>query len=111
MQQNTNRSESVRASQTSGDLDVEIRGPNSVGGIQPVGPTEGRSAGTENKVTAEQQTDQASFTQVAMLRSKLMSVPDIRTDKVQAIREAIESGVYDTAGKIDTVVDKLLGEG
>ncbi len=36
--------------------------------------------------------------------------PDIRQDRVQSIRAQIASGTYETAGKLDTAVNRLLDE-
>jgi anti-sigma28 factor (negative regulator of flagellin synthesis) len=36
--------------------------------------------------------------------------PDIRQDRVNSIRAQIASGTYETAGKLDTAVSRLLDE-
>jgi len=46
----------------------------------------------------------------AELISQIQDIPDIRQDRVDAIRTAIESGTYETADKLDIAVDRLLDE-
>ena len=40
--------------------------------------------------------------------STLRSLPAVREDRVAEIRDAIANGTYDTEGKLDTAVDRLL---
>jgi len=37
-------------------------------------------------------------------------VPDIRQDKVNTVKAEIESGVYETADKLEKAIDALLSE-
>jgi len=41
---------------------------------------------------------------------QVKQAPDIRQDRVQAIRAQIASGTYETGGKLDVAVSRLLDE-
>lgn len=54
--------------------------------------------------------DHVEFSEAGQLLSKMSELPDIRTDKVQQVRQAILQGNYETPDKIDVVVDKILSQ-
>jgi len=41
---------------------------------------------------------------------QIQDLPEIRTDRVAQIREAIESGTYETEEKLNVAIDRLLDE-
>ena len=41
---------------------------------------------------------------------QIQDLPDIQTDRVAQIREAIESGTYETEEKLNVAIDRLLDE-
>lgn len=54
--------------------------------------------------------DQLDISHEAELASQLQDVPDIRSERVAAIRAQIEAGVYETDDKLETAVSRLLDE-
>jgi negative regulator of flagellin synthesis FlgM len=55
-------------------------------------------------------TDQVEISQMARLMSKLSVVPDVRADKVNAIRQGLADGSYDVESKLPQALDKMLDE-
>ena len=64
-------------------------------------------------------TDQVDISTEAELNSQIVELvnqleiqdlPEIRTDRVAQIREAIEAGTYETQEKLDIAIDRLLDE-
>ena len=54
--------------------------------------------------------DQLDISHEADLASRLQDIPDIRADRVAAIRAELEAGVYETDDKLDRAVSRLLDE-
>lgn len=46
----------------------------------------------------------------AELLSRIRDIPEIRVDRVMQLREAIQSGKYETPEKLDIALDRLLDE-
>ena len=84
----------------------QIHGPQSISA--PHGPRHAApaqpSAGDLHGI------DQLDISPEADLVSRVRDLPEIRTDKVAAIRAQIESGVYETDEKLDLAVSRLLDE-
>ena len=45
-----------------------------------------------------------------MNQLEIQDLPEIRTDRVAQIREALEAGTYETQEKLDIAIDRLLDE-
>jgi anti-sigma28 factor (negative regulator of flagellin synthesis) len=54
--------------------------------------------------------DRVELSELGRLLSAAHDLPDIRVDKVAAVREQVESGSYVTDRKIDATVDRILTE-
>lgn len=54
--------------------------------------------------------DTVEISDSARYLSEIKNLPDIRSDKVKAARDAIAAGTYETPGRIDGTVDSLLQE-
>ena len=93
----------------SGRKEVEIRGPRYIGGVRSVNATGPKATHQSKVVSGPEGKDTARISEVAQMRSRLMSAPDVRMDKVAEVRQAIENGSYETEAKIDATIDKLLG--
>ncbi len=52
----------------------------------------------------------ASISPQARLREQLRGAPDIRADRVAALRLQIEAGTYDVDALLKSALDKLLDE-
>jgi len=83
-----------------------IQGLGGAGGVLPVGGPRPH-AGLRSQAPVEQD-DVVEISKVAEMLGKIRDLPDIRAEKVSAIREAIELGTYDEQGKLDVAIDRLL---
>ena len=54
-------------------------------------------------------TDRVELSGVSHLLAALRA-NDVRADKVQSVRAAIEAGTYETSEKLDAAIDKLLND-
>ena len=54
--------------------------------------------------------DRLDISAGAQLAARLSEIPDIRQDKVATARAAIASGTYETDGRLDVALDRLLDE-
>ena len=57
--------------------------------------------------------DTANFSQISGLVAKAMEQPEVRTDKVEAIKAQIAAGTYEVspAKVADAMISSVLGEG
>lgn len=77
-----------------------ITGPHATRPLQ-VAPETRRSADVN---------DELQISESAQLASQLSDIPDIRQDRVAAIRAQIADGTYETADKLDQALSRLLDE-
>jgi flagellar biosynthesis anti-sigma factor FlgM len=61
------------------------------------------------KNVAEKQ-DSVEISQIARFMNEIAMMPEIRTEKVNAIREALAGGTYDVEGNLSNALDRLLEE-
>lgn len=52
--------------------------------------------------------DQVEISDIGRALSKLSQLPDVRQEKVAALRREIEKGSYDVDSKIDELLDSIL---
>ncbi|MBA62190.1 MAG: flagellar biosynthesis anti-sigma factor FlgM [Planctomycetaceae bacterium] len=93
---------------------------NGINGAQPVNPAnQVESAKATQATSITNPTDQVDISAEAELNSQtvdmvnqlqIQDLPEIRTDRVAQIREAIEDGTYETQDKVDIAIDRLLDE-
>jgi anti-sigma28 factor (negative regulator of flagellin synthesis) len=87
-----------------------IYGTSQIHSAQPLAaphrlaPSQPASSGYSSGVDELDISPQADF--VAQARE----LPEIREDRVAAIRQQIENGTYETAGKLDAALSNLLDE-
>ncbi len=95
---------------------MQIYGPTNVGGAQGVnGPQNQRPSQTQQPdATSGASTslsgDKLDISAAGEIAAALSSIPDIRQDRVDTIRQAIASGVYETDEKLSGALDNLLDE-
>ncbi len=89
---------------------MQIYGTSQLHGAQAISaPHSQRTAGTQAPASAAQ-TDSVDISPAADLASQLSDIPDIRQDKVSAIKLAISNGTYETADKLSGAINGLLDE-
>lgn len=74
--------------------------PHNARGSQSIG-----AANTPAKIS-----DQLDISTAGLMADRLSEIPDIRQDKVDALRAAIAGGTYDTDEKMGMALDRLLDE-
>ena len=89
-----------------------IHGPQPVNGPQGVQPSNPTTAADQvqapDQLEISQEAEMAS--QAAELVEHVQQLPDIRADRVDEIRAAIEAGTYEPEERLDIAVDRLLDE-
>jgi len=90
---------------------MQIYGPAQVHGPQSVSaPHNARSTTAPSAEASSSVKDELSISSAAQFVAQAQQLPDIRHDKVAAIRAALADGTYETADKLGTAVDRLLDE-
>lgn len=90
---------------------MQIYGPASLHGPQSVSaPHNNRPAQPAQPSRAVSGSDEVHISSQADMASRLADIPDIRQDRVQAIRNAIADGTYETGDKMGVALDRLLDE-
>lgn len=91
---------------------MQIYGPSHLHGPQSIGTPHGPQANQPTRPAAEstQITDEIQISDIARLMEEARQLPEIRLERVNAIRAQIADGTYETEGKLDAAVDRLLDE-
>ena len=91
---------------------MQIYGPSQVHGAQSIsGPhTNLRSNAVGSTSSSAAGADELQLSAAGQLASQLNDVPDIRQDRVNALRAAIQSGTYETSDRLSGALDRLLDE-
>jgi flagellar biosynthesis anti-sigma factor FlgM len=88
---------------------MEIQGPGNINKAQRIEPTNSvNRADKTAESTPVRGEDAVEFTEMSRLLSKLSSTPEIRHDRVEAIRQEIERGEYLTDEKLNAAVNRLV---
>ena len=59
---------------------------------------------------APQIADEVNISEAARLAEQVQQLPDIREDRVEAVRQQIADGTYETSDKLNAAVERLLDE-
>ena len=91
---------------------MQIYGPSQLHGAQSIqGPhNASRAAAAQAGRTSAAAGDQLDISSAGLLAARLDEIPEMREDRVSALRAAIASGKYETADKLDVALDRLLDE-
>jgi len=88
-----------------------INGVNGYGPVESIGQSSGGGAEkAKPKPPVANKGDQVEISPKARLMSLLASMPEIRTEKVQEIKQALDNGTYDLEGKLPEALDKFLDD-
>jgi negative regulator of flagellin synthesis FlgM len=90
---------------------MQIYGPTHVHAAQPLAPPH-RLSPTQapQSLGADYGIDQLDLSPEAEFAAQVRDLPEIREDRVAAIRAQIASGVYETPEKLDIALSRLLDE-
>jgi negative regulator of flagellin synthesis FlgM len=92
---------------------MQINGLSQVQGAQSINaPHFNRTSATSSPSTPSSvdTTDELQLSPAGQMASKLSEIPDIRWDRVNAIKTAIADGSYMSDDKMNVAVDRLLDE-
>jgi len=90
---------------------MQIYGPSHVHGAQSVSaPHTTRAAQGSGAPHSAGAVDKLDISEAGMLAARLDDIPDIRQDRVDAIRAAIADGSYETHDKLNGALERLLDE-
>ena len=97
------------------EIAMQVNGIHGSQGVSPTNRVESAKATQSTAITNP--TDQVEISpeaeiasQAADLVSQIHELPEIRVDRVDQIREAIDSGTYETEEKMNIAVNRLLDE-
>ena len=90
---------------------MEIHGAGGPQGPQPIYPRLA-SFSVEAGATpaAASPRDQVEISQLGLVLDGIHQLPEIRHEKVEAIRQQIAAGTYETPAKLERALDNLLAE-
>jgi negative regulator of flagellin synthesis FlgM len=90
---------------------MHIYGPTHLHGPQSIGsPHAARGAQPENAKPGNPIQDELQLSDAAQVVDKMNEIPEIRQDRVDAIRAEIAAGTYETDEKLEAALDRLLDE-
>ena len=90
---------------------MHIYGPSQLHGSQPIGAPHGaRAAQSMTRPEAAQIADEVDISEAARLAEQVQQLPEMRGDRVEAVRLQIAEGTYETNDKLNAAVDRLLDE-
>lgn len=93
------------------EIPVEIHGAGGTQGPQPIYPRIAAfSVEAGGTVHAGVPRDQVEISPLGQMLDGIGRLPEIRHEKVEAIRQQIATGVYETPEKMDMAMDRLLDE-
>lgn len=88
---------------------MNIQHTGGVQGPQPIQPNRPVTPKTQVEAAARtQRTDRAEISEQARLLGKLRDVPPLRQEKIDAIRQQIDDGTYETEDKLQVAIERLL---
>jgi hypothetical protein len=79
-----------------------------VGGVD--GVSAGRTAPGPEQAPVRRGVDHVEVSHLAMYLSKLKSLPAVRQDLIDSVREQLAQGGYDTPEKLEAALDQLLDD-
>lgn len=92
---------------------MQIYGANGVHGVQNLSAPHSRKIDAPQTTSSIQPQDEVQISSAADAASfvdQVRQVPDIRQDRVAAIKAQIADGTYETSGKLDAALSALLDE-
>lgn len=90
---------------------MEVYGAGGTQGPQPIYPRLAAfSVEAGQTVQAGAPRDQVEISPLGQMLDGISRLPDIRHEKVEAIRQQIAAGVYETPAKLEIALDRLIDE-
>jgi len=89
---------------------MQIYGPTQLHGPQPINAPHQQRVQPSAPSTSSAISDELHISDNAAYVDLANQLPEIRQDRVDAIRSALASGTYDVEGRLDGALDRLLDE-
>jgi negative regulator of flagellin synthesis FlgM len=90
---------------------MHIYGPSQLHGAQPVNAPHGiRPSQHLARPEAAQITDEVDISEAAQFAEQIQQMPEIREDRVEAVRLQIAEGTYETSDRLNAAIERLLDE-
>jgi anti-sigma28 factor (negative regulator of flagellin synthesis) len=90
---------------------MHIYGPSQLHGAQSIGAPHGvRPSQSLSRPEAAQIADEVDISEAAQLVEQVRQMPEMREDRVAAVRQQIDEGSYETASRLSGAVERLLDE-
>lgn len=90
---------------------MHIYGPSQLHGPQSISAPHGsRPAQPMTRPEAPQIADEVDISEAARLVEQTQQLPEIREDRVEAVRQQIAAGTYETTDKLNAAIERLLDE-
>jgi anti-sigma28 factor (negative regulator of flagellin synthesis) len=78
--------------------------------VEVVAPEATTGTVASSNVEAAATTDRVEFSEHAQLLEKVHQLPEVRQDKIDAIKDAIANNTYLTSDKLDVAVNRMVDE-
>lgn len=90
---------------------MQVYGPSHVHGPQPIQAPHATQTARPSRVEGSfSGADRVEISTAAQLIDQVRDLPEIRADRVAALRAAIADGTYETADRLDAAIENLLDE-
>ena len=90
---------------------MQINGPSHIYGSQPIrGPHKVEGPAAPQSTDALHEADQLDISPEADMVNRVHELPDVRADRIEAIRQQIEAGTYETEEKLEIALGRLFDE-
>jgi negative regulator of flagellin synthesis FlgM len=89
---------------------MQVYGPAHLHGPQAISSPHVSRASQPGQAESSPIRDEVNISDAARLVEQVYQAPDIRQDRVQAIRAQIAAGTYETPDKLNAAVEHLLDE-
>ncbi|HVC95043.1 MAG TPA: flagellar biosynthesis anti-sigma factor FlgM [Pirellulales bacterium] len=90
---------------------MQIYGTSQLHGAQAISaPHAGRTAVAPSVSQSYSMSDELQISDAGRLVEQAKQLPDVRFDRVNALRTQIAGGTYETGGKLSVAIERLLDE-
>jgi negative regulator of flagellin synthesis FlgM len=90
---------------------MHIYGPSQLHGPQSISAPHGaRATQPLSRPESTQIADEVDISEAAQLVEQVHQLPEMREDRIEAVRQQIAAGTYETGDKLNTAIERLLDE-
>jgi len=90
---------------------MHIYGPSQLHGPQSIGSPHGvRAAQPMTRPEAPQIADEVDISEAAQFAEQIQQMPEMREDRIEAVRQQIAEGTYETSDRLNAAIERLLDE-